>query len=45
MPEERASFISKTYAHLAGAVHSAETAGGHLLVCTESLPEMIRETK
>ena len=28
-----------------GAVHSAETASGHLLVCTESLQALIRETK
>ncbi len=28
-----------------GAVHSSETANGHLLVCTESLKAMIRETK
>ncbi len=27
-----------------GAVHSSETASGHLLVCTESLQVMIRET-
>ena len=28
-----------------GAVHSSETASGHLLVCTESLQAMIRQTK
>lgn len=28
-----------------GAVHSTETANGHLLVCTESLKTMNRETK
>ena len=28
-----------------GAVHSGETASGHLLVCTESLQTTIRETK
>ena len=27
-----------------GAIHSTDTAGGHLLVCTESLQTLIRET-